>query len=350
MKSEFYKFNKNKIPLISVVLPVYNVERYIEECLKSVLNQTIQDFEIIIIDDKSTDKTVSIIERINDNRIRLIKKKQNKGLIDSLNLGFSLAEGKYIARVDGDDINVLDRFEKQLSILEKSPEIKVCGCWLKTFGESEEIIKHKEFHDDIAANMLLHCSMSMGAVMFERQELGNYRFDMNKLHVEDYDFWSRTLWICKFYNIQEVLYYYRKHANQVSTIYNSIQVKSDIAIKLFLFKKIGYSTTKFPDDLITKMLLLDSYITINELSIFLNWINDLKRLNKEQNIFEHKYLVEVLKKMKEKTLNKLYFSNSIPGITKKWRLLVLFQLNFSDIKNVLSRKIIEFKRIKFSSI
>lgn len=335
-----------KTPKITVLMPVYNNESYINEAIDSVLNQTFSDFQLLIIDDGSTDNSVSLIKQYDDSRINLVEKDDNTGLIDCLNLGMSLANGQYIARMDGDDISVADRLDKQLAILENSSEIKVCGCWLKTFGDKEELIKHKEFHDEIVANMLLHCSMTMGSVMFERKALEGYQFDKDKVHVEDYDFWSRIAWSCKFYNIQEVLYLYRVHHKQVSTVYKQIQVEGDIAIKLFLFKKIKYDTTLYPDDLISKMLLLNSTIKINEFSRFVRWINELKRLNKTIKAYAQKDLKHVLKIIKEKAFYKIYFSNSIGGITKKWRLKSLLKLDLKDALWVLNIK----RREMFKSV
>ena len=105
------KFILMNNPLISVVLPVFNVEQYIEECIESILNQSYVFFELLIIDDCSTDNTLEILRSFKDNRINIIEKSNNKGLVDSLNLGLDLAKGKYIVRIDGDDINTLKRFE-----------------------------------------------------------------------------------------------------------------------------------------------------------------------------------------------------------------------------------------------
>ena len=114
-------------PKISVILPVYNSELYIKETIDRVLNQTFSDFELLIIDDCSTDKTVSIIKEYSDERICLIEKEKNSGLINSLNFGISLAKGEYIARMDGDDICLLERFAKQVAFLDKNPTIILCG-------------------------------------------------------------------------------------------------------------------------------------------------------------------------------------------------------------------------------
>ena len=327
------------IPLISVILPVYNVEKYIKECMYSILNQTFQDFEILIIDDYSIDNTLNIIRSFNDKRIVIIRKEENKGLIDSLNIGFKAAKGKYIARVDGDDINSLDRFEKQLSFLQKNTNIKACGCWLQAFGRSDEIIKHKEFHDEILAEMIVTCPMSLGATMLEREAYSSYIFDSLKNHVEDYDFWSRTAFKNKLHNIQEVLYYYRVHDNQVSTVYNKAQKEGDIAIKLALFKHIKYNTEKYTDDFLKKVLYTNNFISINELIRFFKWVKVLKSKNNVTNVFHPVYLNKELNTINRRIVFNLFFvKNGREGINKLWRIKVLLVLPLEEKVFIINKK------------
>lgn len=104
----------NTKPFISVLMPVYNCENYIREAVESILNQTYANFEFIIIDDASTDQTVAIIQSYKDKRIHLVVKPKNSGLTNSLNYGLTIAKGKYIARMDGDDISLPNRFQNKL--------------------------------------------------------------------------------------------------------------------------------------------------------------------------------------------------------------------------------------------
>lgn len=325
-------------PLISVVLPVYNVEPYIKEAIDSVMNQTIQDFEILIIDDCSTDNTLDVVRAYDDERIKIITKACNKGLIDSLNIGFELAKGKYIARMDGDDINVQHRFEKQIEILEKNPNIKACGCWLQEFGSSNRIIKHRELHNEIVARLLISCSMSLGGVMLNREWAIRTRFDENKKHVEDYDFWARMAWSGDFYNIQEVLYYYRIHENQISTVYNHVQRQGDAKIKLFLVKKINYDKNIFHDEFIEKMFFLKETFTLNEFDLYLKWFKKVISINKQSRVFDPFEFEKVIIQIKDYLIFKIYFQNSDLNITKKWRQKALFKMSFQDIFKVVYLK------------
>lgn len=331
----------NNSPLISVIITTFNVEKYIKEAIDSVLQQTIQDFELVIVDDGSSDHTINVIESILDTRIRLIKNSVNKGRVKSLNLAFQEAKGKYITIVDGDDVNVLNRFEKQLSVLENNSEIKVCGSWYEEFGFSNKIIKHSETHDVIQAKMLLGCSMTFGGSMFERKLVENFRFDENKLHVEDYDFWVRIVWSGQFYNIQEVLYHYRIHKSQVSTLYNDVQKHNDIEIKLFLYKKTGYDTTSFSDDFIKKMLYLKDYFTVEEFSLFLKWLKEIYKLNKRNKVYASHELEKVLNSIRKGLIYKIYFHSNFCGIDKKWRFQALKKMSLSELFFMLKLKIKE---------
>jgi len=324
-------------PLISVVLPVYNVAQYVHEAINSILEQTIQNFEIIVIDDCSTDNTIEVIESIKDSRIKIIKKTKNKGLVDSLNIGFSAATGKYIARMDGDDISHKERFKKQLEILNNS-EIKACGCWLQEFAEGNKIIKHSEHHEQIVAKLLLGCSMSLGSVMIKRNWVRSFRFDENKRHVEDYDFWARTAWAGKFYNIQEVLYFYRVHQSQVSALHTQTQKTEDVSIKIFLFKKLQFDEGKFKESLLFKFLSQNENVTFDEFVTFMSWLHSLLNCNKKLQVYNNYEFKKIIAEIKHQLFFKIYFQRPNLGITNKWRFKALLKIPLLDAIKIVRLK------------
>ena len=130
--------------LVSVVMSVYNDEQYLKESLDSIFAQTIQAFELIIVDDCSTDRTVEIIENYHDDRIRLIRNTENSGLTRNLNTALEYVQGTYIARMDGDDKSRPERFEKQIAYLEQHPELMLISCRTHMFGEEDLI---SQLHD-----------------------------------------------------------------------------------------------------------------------------------------------------------------------------------------------------------
>ena len=136
-------------PIISVVMPVYNGDKYLQEAIESILNQTEGDFEFIIINDGSTDDSPALIDKYRelDSRIKVITQ-ENKGLISSLNTGIDEAKGKYIARMDADDVSLPERFRTQLEYMEKNSKIGACGSWAKVFDEGRNhLIKHQAGRD-----------------------------------------------------------------------------------------------------------------------------------------------------------------------------------------------------------
>ncbi|SVC41049.1 uncharacterized protein METZ01_LOCUS293903, partial [marine metagenome] len=114
---------ESNLPLITVLMPVYNGAKYLNEAIDSILNQTFQNFEFIIIDDGSTDDSVKIIKSYDDNRIRLVENRNNLGQSETLNKGLSLTRGKYIARMDQDDISMPERLKKQFEFMENNSDV-----------------------------------------------------------------------------------------------------------------------------------------------------------------------------------------------------------------------------------
>ena len=180
------------MPEITILMPVRNGEKYIKESIDSILKQTFTDFELLIMDDGSTDRTVERIERYTDERIRLIRRKHN--FIRNLNEGLELALGAYIARMDADDIMHTERLRIQLKRMKKNPNITVCGTWAKIFSDKgnernvfhfgHEIICEPVF-ELLKYNMLLHPS-----VMVKKEFLFNHHIKyQNYPYVEDYKLW-----------------------------------------------------------------------------------------------------------------------------------------------------------------
>ena len=138
-------------PNVSVVMPVFNGEAFVKEALESILNQSFKQFEIVVINDGSTDKTQEIVTRLasKDARIRLINHPKNSGLIPCLNEGLELAQGNYIARMDADDIAHPIRLQRQFEFLESNPQVIVCGSYIRLFGEKSGIKTYPLVNDEL---------------------------------------------------------------------------------------------------------------------------------------------------------------------------------------------------------
>ena len=126
-------------PLVSILMPCYNNADYIGEAIESILCQSLQDFELIVLDDCSTDNSAEIISSFADERIVYHHNEQNMGLANNLNIGIRMACGKYIARMDGDDISLPDRLKTQIDFLETHPDIALCSCGMEMFGKDNMV-------------------------------------------------------------------------------------------------------------------------------------------------------------------------------------------------------------------
>lgn len=217
-------------PQISVVMPTYNAEKYIAEAINSILSQTFIDFEFIIINDASTDSTKEIIKSFQDSRITLINNEQNRGVAKSLNIGIAAAEGKYIARMDADDISLQQRLQTQFDFMEQHPDIDICGSWMETFGDNKCIIKVPKKHNDIKDELFFSCSMLHPTVIFKKNLNLQYSSDFPR--AEDYDLWCRKINELKFANIPEILMYYRIHSNQIGKAKKTKQNQDSYLIRL----------------------------------------------------------------------------------------------------------------------
>jgi glycosyltransferase involved in cell wall biosynthesis len=207
------------MPLISVVLPVYNAEKFVAEAIYSILNQSIENFELIIINDGSKDGTIHILEQFkrSDERVILVSR-ENRGLVESLNEGISISRGKWIARMDADDISLPNRFERQLQWLDQT-SADICGSWVRLFGTSKShILKHPQTDAAIKMEILFGTPFAHPAVMMKTDLVKQLRYDKAWEKCEDYDLWERAAragW--KMTNVPEILLLYRQHSSQISS-------------------------------------------------------------------------------------------------------------------------------------
>jgi glycosyltransferase involved in cell wall biosynthesis len=227
---------------VSIILPVYNCAEFIKETVNSILDQSFKDFELIIIDDFSTDFTLEQINQFADERIKLYEKKSNTGYTDSLNWGIELAKGKYVARMDADDVCYPTRFEEQVNYLEKHPEVVAIGTAYELYHNSYRYFPASK-HQDIKLDLLLGNVFCHPSMMIRRDILikNNLRYNRDFEPAEDYKLWIDLLNYGHLANLNIVLIKYRLHPNQVSTIRNEIQINISNKIRADYFTQLGLS-------------------------------------------------------------------------------------------------------------
>lgn len=308
--------------MISVIMPVFNGETYIETAIKSILNQTFTDFEFIIVDDGSTDNSNSIIKQFHDSRIKFIQNEKNLGLINSLNIAISHANGKYIARMDHDDVSMLNRFEKQIHFLENNQEYGLIGSWVEVIPKSHAPIHYHTDYNSIRFAMAFYCPFIHPTVMIRKSILNELDviYDKNYLHAEDFELWSRIIQKTKVCNIDIELLQYRIHETQISSIHKShqIQIASKIKEK-YINSILGEHTQIFLDAFNTNDKLLKSR---------LNALLELFRLNKIHSFFGGENLAR--------------------KIESEWKLLILESNKISFREFILITKSQLSKNIKLS--
>jgi len=210
-------------PLISVIEPFYNCRQYIQHATTSILNQTYSNFELILIDDGSTDDTAAEILKFNDKRIRLIRQ-ENKGLAESLNFGLKIAKGEFIARQDGDDISHPQRFEKQLDYFSKNKNTALVGTWSKIIDndgkETGRFHKHPTEDLELKFDLFFDNPFVHSSVMFRKEVIEKSGLYNTKIHslVQDFEYWFRISRNYNIANIGEVLHEYREQKKSISRI------------------------------------------------------------------------------------------------------------------------------------
>lgn len=210
-------------PKVTVMMTVYNGEKYIGDTIESILNQTYSDFEYLIVNNGSTDKTVDIINSYNDSRIRLLHNKSMLNLAESRNVCFKEARGEYLAWIDADDISLPERFEKQVEVMEKYPEVGLCSTNLECIDEEGTVLGDVGWYQKSTVplewKLIWENQIAQPTVMLRKSILEQYKFQYRTAFppAEDYDLWCRMALVTRIYRIYDILLHYRIHNNSTGT-------------------------------------------------------------------------------------------------------------------------------------
>lgn len=218
-------------PNISVIIPLYNSEDLIGETLSSLINQSYTDFEVILVDDYSTDNTLSVVKtfmRSSTIKFKLFQNTNKKSLSNTMNIGLSKATGKFIAYSDHDDLSLPDRFRRQVCFLEKHKGIGVCGTWMKEFGQGSDTWKYPFDHNDLVALSLLQSPIANPTAMYRRELLwkNGITYDQRYDFAQDFAFWLDMSEVTRLQVIPEILIMYRVHSGNASTTRRQAQYES----------------------------------------------------------------------------------------------------------------------------
>ena len=283
-------------PSVSVLLPVFNAEHFLKEAINSVLEQTYRDFELIIIDDGSRDGSSAIIKSFHDRRIIFRGHDKNMGIVSTLNEGLNLSRGKYIVRMDADDISLPSRIMMQVRFMETHPKVGICGTWIEVFGANQYIWSPPVSHDEIKVKLFAESALAHPSVCIRRDILQKYSlsYDPTFQYVEDYHLWVKMSRVTKLANIPRVLLKYRIHPSQIGRLQSLTQSKSTEIIKIDLLKELNSNVTRKDLRLHLKAMSWTHSVSWKELRELKGWYSKLYHLNLEKGIYDLKIFNKLL--------------------------------------------------------
>ena len=283
------------MPYVTVIMPVFNGGRYLAPAIRSMLNQTCADFEFLIIDDASTDDTSGIVRSFGDSRIKLVRHEVNQGVAGSLNEGLSIAKGKYVARMDADDVACKTRLAAQVEFMEAHPKIGVSGTWFGYFGAEPFIkIKSPTGAPCVRACMLFDNPLYHPTVIIRKEVLEQHglRYDPAFSRSEDFDLWQRASGLFDVDNLPSVQMYLRVHSASVTqsrTVEMGGQTASLLRRELM---RLGMEPSE--NDMtfhcaVGRGLRMES---IGDVERAENWINKLLAANEQGRVYDREGLAE----------------------------------------------------------
>ena len=284
------------MPLISVILPVYNSEKYIGDAIKSILAQSFTDFELLVINDASTDGTADIINSFSDDRLRLVTNETSLKVVKSLNKGLQLANSMLIARMDADDIALPDRFASQVDYLNQNPHIDICATRVHVFGDQNHIHFTPVDHNAIKASLLFQNSIIHPSVMFRRQSFADLNIKYNEAfkNAEDYGLWAAIIDVLKFGTVPKVLLKYRIHDSNVSVLKHSNwdiikQINHQIYENFLTKAGVQYSKADL-DTHISIGFRLTTAISMDHFEECMQWLEKIVLANNKSKYFDRQSL------------------------------------------------------------
>jgi glycosyltransferase involved in cell wall biosynthesis len=240
-------------PQVSVLLPVHNAVQYLHDALTSLADQTLSAFEVIAVDDGSTDGSYDILESFaRDHKWLSILRQKHAGIAISLNHAFAVSRGPLVARMDADDIAEPTRLALQMAALKDRPEVGVCGSWIRTFGNSDGgVLRLPISNDAIRARLVFGSALAHPAVMMKREVLnlddGPYKALSPPVELEDYSLWLSLADRTCFFNIPKPLLRYRQHSGQVTMRQDTFLLEKVMRLRMSLLERqrIDWSDTDY---------------------------------------------------------------------------------------------------------
>lgn len=304
-------------PRVTVLMPVYNGEKFLREAIESILNQTFSDFELLVIDDGSKDASAGIIKSYTDRRIRIIQNPGNKGLIYTLNKGLELAEGEYVARMDSDDISLPRRLERQVRVMDENPDLGICGTWFDFINQDYKV-RHPVESPYIKVHLLVNTAFGHPTVMLRNRILKEYQlfYDGKYKHSEDYEFFSRLSDKVECYNVPEVLLRYRDHPEQVSQLFWREQGEVVDRIRIERILALGLNPTDEEREVHLALVKADRTIRYTAKTVD-SWLEKILESNRQKRKYDHEILAEKLMVLRKTYMDQNRMSSLLGNVLRR---------------------------------
>lgn len=322
------------MPKVSVIMPAYNAEKYIAEAIDSILNQTFTDFEFIIIDDGSTDRTKEIILKYDDPRIMYLCNERNMGISYTLNRGLDAAKGEYIARMDADDISLPERFSKQVKYMDDHPQIGVLGVATIEFGEGIEK-EEKQYcvsnPKNAKASLFFSTCLAHPTVMIRAAVLREHQLRYESAYdgTEDYLLWWKIAHYAELCVLDEALFKYRIHQKQITQNVNTAVIQRIKDFEMLRLREFGIVTTERERELY--YAYCSGHFELFEETSILELINlfaKISKCNKEKKHYPQKAFAHELESA---VINTISRSNLKEKTKKQMRRIAIRQRAISPI-------------------
>lgn len=326
------------MPKVSVIMPVYNAEKYLREAIDSILNQTFRDFEFIIIDDGSGDSSVDIVRNYDDRRIHFYQNEQNMGVAATLNKGIDLANGEYIARMDADDISISNRLNKQVSFMDKHSDVAVLGTGIELFGIQWGKRTYSTVYAQLKVDLLFSCCFAHPSVMMRSSIIGKngYHYDTSFSKMEDYDLWCRVSENYVLASIPDILLKYRVHAEQVTQSITTENEKQHCRLRKRLMEQLNVDVNDLGFEQYMAFCLGKLEISLSNICILNEFFGVIKAKNKLRKRYNQKCLDRTLKLVIKGMLDKLSGREVVKLVFKSGLNVIAYAIE-RGMKSVITR-------------
>ncbi len=286
------------MPELSIIMPLYNTEKYVGKAIQSLLLQSYTDFELIVVNDASTDDSLKVVKSFKDTRIKIITNDQNQGIVFSRNRGLNEAVGKFIAPFDSDDVAMPHKFRKQIDFLKMNADFGMVGSWTRMIDEEDSILKNKwrlpAPSKRIPAILLFRNYFVQSTIVIRREAIPDAGYQSGFDIVEDYIMWIDIARKFKVWNYPEYLVHYRIHSQSATKTNLERLHKCDIKVFQYTFNQLGIELDEKSSLLLLKIKSNENIYNAEEIKNIENLLLLILKTNAERHVYNQKQLTKVI--------------------------------------------------------